>query len=226
MLILRATADLPADTELTFWYIPPKSSISPVKTQEKLQRGWGFKCDCELCVTEAKTPLKKRKKRELLMKEFLEKKDANGNQMAQGMLAKMEKLSVELEKTYEGEALPKFKMWELHFELAGHWCDAEKPANVLKQGLKTLSCLGWIVKFEEERLEVVKWGIVVKEVVDVWVMLWDACVQLGEREKANRADEYARTAYKIVVGEDQTFAEVYGRKAEKAINMEKIRIGD
>lgn len=43
MMLVRASRNLPAGTELFFWYAMPNHKLTYEKTQEKLQN-WGFKC--------------------------------------------------------------------------------------------------------------------------------------------------------------------------------------
>jgi hypothetical protein len=47
MMIVRATQDLPANTELFFWYTQPSDGTSKAK-QPNLKH-WGFKCNCVIC---------------------------------------------------------------------------------------------------------------------------------------------------------------------------------
>lgn len=47
MMIVRATSDLPPDTEVTFWHRVPNDN-----DYDHLRKGfdhWGFECDCVIC---------------------------------------------------------------------------------------------------------------------------------------------------------------------------------
>ncbi|KAF4633568.1 hypothetical protein G7Y89_g4550 [Cudoniella acicularis] len=52
MQIVRAVRDMPANTELTFNYITRGDSAEMNKS---LSQGWGFKCNCALCVDDRET---------------------------------------------------------------------------------------------------------------------------------------------------------------------------
>jgi hypothetical protein len=56
----------------------------------------------------------------------------------------------------------------------------------------------------------------VDSVIETWIHLWTAYAIVAP-EWCHRAEEYAKTAYRICVGEDVTFEETYGRKAKEAI---------
>jgi hypothetical protein len=71
MMIARATRDLPADTELTWWYQPPPTEpVSYLSHQKVLLRTWGFMCKCPLCRDLRVTPESVIKKRKQLRADF------------------------------------------------------------------------------------------------------------------------------------------------------------
>jgi hypothetical protein len=66
-MVIRATCDIPADTELTHWYTVPTGDRDKMK--DSLAH-WGFECTCLIC-EDTKTVVKKfSKKRKDLMQDI------------------------------------------------------------------------------------------------------------------------------------------------------------
>lgn len=53
-------------------------------------------------------------------------------------------------------------------------------------------------------------------IIETWIHLWTAYAKFAP-ELCGKAEEYARIAYKICIGEDETFDERYGRLARRSI---------
>jgi len=66
--IIRATCDIPADTELSLWYYPPKKG-EHFYMQEGLNQ-WRFKCKCAICLDSKDTEKQVLKTRVDLRKDF------------------------------------------------------------------------------------------------------------------------------------------------------------
>jgi hypothetical protein len=78
---------------------------------------------------------------------------------------------------------------------------------------KVLTPLGFIVigaDLSHTRFAVVRWGLLVDHLVETFLHAWAAFAAMGAREDAGRAEEYAKTTYKIIVGEDMSFNATYG----------------
>ena len=60
MMIFRAQADIPADTELKFGYI---SCLEKYDERQKMLQKWGFQCECQVCLAEKDYAHEKVKKR-------------------------------------------------------------------------------------------------------------------------------------------------------------------
>ena len=76
MMIFRAQADIPADTELKFGYI---SCLETYEERQKRLKKWDFQCDCQVCLAEKDYSHKKMKKRSKITAEIIghfEKNDA------------------------------------------------------------------------------------------------------------------------------------------------------
>lgn len=68
MMIFRAQADVPADTELKFGYI---SCLEKYEERQKMLKKWGFQCECQVCLVEKDCSHKKVKKRAKITEEII-----------------------------------------------------------------------------------------------------------------------------------------------------------
>ena len=68
MMIFRAQANIPADTELKFGYI---SCLESYEQRQKMLKKWGFQCECQVCLAEKDYSHKKLKKREKVIEEII-----------------------------------------------------------------------------------------------------------------------------------------------------------
>ncbi|KAJ4287868.1 hypothetical protein N0V88_007581 [Collariella sp. IMI 366227] len=166
-MIARATRDLSANTEITWWYQPPGAN-NYAKQKEKLGH-WGF----EVIVV----------KKEVVV-------------------GRMEAAVKAMGETYGRPAseVPRLAVWEA----------LQKPLMKLVQ-TKQLRA-GQMVKLILMAFEalgfVIEGGASGTVVVRQWGLLMDAVVDLAP-ELVKTAEGYARTAYRMVFGEDETF-EAFG----------------
>lgn len=219
MQIIRAVRDIPAGTELTFWYQVPETDGYD-KRQQKLQN-WGFQCECVMCIEEKNTSKKTFKKREALLG------DLKAAFMAPSgvQLPKVERLLTALEQTYKisPAQVPRLALWDPQLLLARLYAAQNQSEKVITIVLKVLASLGFIIKGAEgtpsaeaarfttanASFVVELWGLVYDHVVEAWVLLWKAYTHVAP-QLCGHAKECARTAYRICVGEDVTFDEYYG----------------
>ena len=68
MMIFRAQADIPADTELKFGYL---SCLEKYEERQKMLKKWGFECECHVCLAEKDSSQKKIKKRAKIIEEII-----------------------------------------------------------------------------------------------------------------------------------------------------------
>lgn len=68
MMIFRAQADIPADTELKFGYI---SCLEKYEERQQMLKKWGFQCECQVCLAEKESSHKKAKKRAGIIEEII-----------------------------------------------------------------------------------------------------------------------------------------------------------
>ena len=69
MMVFRAQADIPVDTELKFGYI---SCLEEYEQRQKMVKKWEFQCECQVCLAEKDYSHKKIKKRAKITEEIIE----------------------------------------------------------------------------------------------------------------------------------------------------------
>lgn len=209
MLIVRAAADIPEDTEITFCYKPPEGDCVKGKPDHSF---WGFKCDCAICKSIENTDDDVLAKRLQLIRVV-------GNYCTSLQRANIDRLNDELakiERTYSepASAAPRLSLWNMYFSIAKAYARWGWSIHVVEYVLKTLGSLGFIFTggglkgSSHAEMVVDKWGLVVPDMVDIWMTLSQAYRLVEPRFEAG-ARKYAKLSYKILVGEDETFEETY-----------------
>ena len=236
MIIVRAARDIPADSEVFFWYAAPEFHRTWEKAQEKLQH-WGFQCSCVLCQQDKMTVKKIHAKRKALFGDLSAAFQASGHQQTLsyvsmmnilsgnggGDLPKVERVLAAVEKTYSAPAkdVPRLDLWEPYLLLTRVYASQNKPRLVIQIAFKALISLGFVISHPSSdspnsSLEVLQWGLAEDHVIEVWTHLWTAYAQVAPH-LCQKAEQYARISYKICIGEDETFDEKVGRLAHAAI---------
>ncbi|OAL27653.1 hypothetical protein AYO20_09726 [Fonsecaea nubica] len=212
MMLVRATQDLAADTEITFWYHLP--GVNDYDERRKKFQHWGFMCDCAMCQDEKATKksvwAKRTKLRADVLKHF--KSDSKAN------IPQIETVLAELVATYPRPAsdVPRLSVWDVHLGLAKMCLAHRQPVQAVESGVSALESLGYVIEGGRlphilgTPLVVKKWGLMQDHLVECWMVLARA-YSLVAPDLEVLAIEYARTSYKICVGEDDSFDETYGR---------------
>ncbi|RLL96545.1 hypothetical protein CFD26_104364 [Aspergillus turcosus] len=216
MMVVRATQDLAANTEITFWYQSPLNNDSEEKQMDL--RHWGFKCDCMICqdiqTTENSVLTTRKELRAGLRKEFQGRKRPN--------TTKIEATFSMLEETYRQPAseVPRLSLWSPYLTLAMVYATHHQPQKAIEFALKTLESLGYVVEgghlphASGTPLLVKKWGLMTDGLVGCWMSLSSAYRQIAP-DLVAQAEGYARITYRICVGEDETFDEAYTQLSER-----------
>lgn len=234
MQIVRAACDMPPNTEITFIYRDMNSEESDFKksdnsctTSNALQH-WGFECTCMICTYRLTTPTQTLQHRAALLDdlEFCFRNFFGAD------LPKAESLLSAMEETYPLPAheVPRLEIWQPYLFVTRQYVGRDKPEMTISTALNLLKALGFVIKSQfvvadsqstdgqsggsdalrQVTFEVTKWGLVIDHVIEVFMHIFKACqtVQLKLCEPVETA---ARTAYRICVGEDETFWETYGK---------------
>lgn len=225
MQIVRASRNIPAGTEVTFWYHTPDHTISYEETQKKLEN-WGFKCTCTICDQNKSTKKNVKAKRAALLQDLMGAfKNRDGAD-----LAKVERLLAAIEKTYLVPAtkVPRLALWDPYLLLTRLYNSMNRQEKTIQTGCKVLQSLGFVIKRQDPSslkspFEVERWGLMRDQVVETWVHLWTAYAQVAPN-LCKKAEEYAKVAYKVCVGEDETFELKYGKLAHQAM-FEGVDLG-
>ncbi|KAK5050943.1 hypothetical protein LTR84_003502 [Exophiala bonariae] len=203
MMIVSATKDLPADTELTTWYAIP-SADNHTELQTTLD-GWGFNCDCEMCKDHQVTKESVLSKRKSLRADCQE----CAKDFEEMNVAKMESLFRALEDTHSRPAseVPRLSVYDVALILARLYMRKTDAYETINWSLKVLSSLGFFIEGGNmprianppEPLVVRQWGLGVGVCIECWLMLAIAYFHVAP-DLESQAWECARLSYKICTG--------------------------
>ena len=222
MIIVRATKDIPAATEISFWYASPEPGRTWEKTQENL-RHWGFQCSCIWCQQDKKTAKKTHTKRMALLEDLKAAFQASGD----ANLPRAERILAAIEKTYSAPAkdVPRLELPDPYLLLTRLYNSHNRPHSAIQTACKVLTSLGFVIAHHSpdapvSSFEILQWGLPQAEVIETWTHLWIACDKLAPH-LCGKAEEYARISYRMCVGEDDTFDETVGKMASESMRQGK-----
>jgi len=143
-------------------------------------------------------------------------------------VVKAQRLLATIELTYKSppSKVPRLALWDPFLLLTRIYAAQNQPVKVVLLSLKVLECLGFVIKgahpFDSYSIpfEVVQWGIMVDSVIETWLHLWTAYARVAPH-LCQKAEECAKVAYRICIGEDVTFEESCGTKARETIHTQK-----
>ena len=222
MQIIRAARDVPAHTELVFKYNAP--DLRGYKEHQAKLQHWGFECTCAICVDWKNTPRQHLKKRNALLGDL--KTAFPASRVPD--VSKAERLLAALEKTYKTPSVlvPRLALYDPYSAIFQIYVMQNQPEKVLLSVRKFLNSLGFVTrdaimsgaaKLTNNPFVVEQWGLMRNSVVEAFLSLW-AAYAIVTPELATMAEGYAKIAYKICVGEVDTFDEVVGSKVREAIS--------
>lgn len=215
-MIVRATKPLAPDTELSFPYVAPSSSLSTSDASPlaKKFKGWGFICSCDICADMKDTPWSVVQRRQSLLRQFKDLCDTSSS--LSGLPAKkMQRVLTALNDTYTrpAEQVPRFALFDPLLLLTRVHMDRGDFANGLDAVTQTLRTLGFVTtgcdRSASAEFQIVTWGYLLDHVVEVFLHARGAFGVLGLVGKAGQADGFARVAYRVLVGEDESFDGTY-----------------
>lgn len=215
-MIVRASCDIKAGSEVTFWYHSPTVQGS----QEKLKH-WGFVCGCAICLDTRATDTVVHSKRQKLLGD-LHRLCSSSPALRRVEIKKIERLLATLNQSYSQPAkdVPRLLIWEPQMLLVRLYAAQNKTGKVLESAAKVLTSLGFIVvvvgadgsssSAQTTCFEISKWGLLTDSLVETFLHIKAAFTVLGAEIDSARAHKYAKTVYKILVGEDDSFKATYG----------------
>ncbi|KAK3309870.1 uncharacterized protein B0T15DRAFT_16507 [Chaetomium strumarium] len=212
LLISRATRDITEGEELFQQYIPVKPL--PDVRNEKFKEGWGFECDCVLCVGERRSPeamLAKRKEVLAAVEKLCNKKLPRRELIPEATIRNVDRLMKQLEDAHEPEVydgLPRLTLiYPCNWLVAAHR-GRKNYAKVVKYALKVLRNFGFRVPDDgsavwDPRDMYTKSGnasLMTVHVVAALRNLAEAYKALGYDEMAGKCIEAAEFGYLMVTG--------------------------
>jgi hypothetical protein len=213
MMVVRATRDLAANTELNFWYQIP-DGVNFKKLQKKL-KSWGFVCDCAMCNDARTTKAAVFAQREKLLTQL--KQLCESSQPKFPSTERFERLLRALDATYVRPAadVPRLPLWDPQLLLVRIYILRNNVAKSLEWISNVLSTLGFAVVGMDPSstsFEIKRWGMVIDHLEEIFLHARTAFDAAGSPGDSRRAEEYARVAYRIVVGENSSFQSVHMTK--------------
>lgn len=206
MQIIRATKDLPANTELLFVYRSPEPLESYRDVQKGLS-GWGFRCGCELCREKkatCKAALQKRRAINQGLNNLM--RDIKFSQVT-----KARQLLNRLEETYVGKEpnAARLELSALRIGLGCHLVELGQPKAAIEMIVKGLEALGCIIiacppgkQSRRPKFEVKRWGITTCHLPWAFLLLCQAYENLAP-ELCQVVRGYLELSYCIAVGEER-----------------------
>lgn len=206
MMIVRASCDMEAGTEITVWYHNP--IICGAEDPHQQHKPWGFTCGCAICLDTRSTDAAIRRKRQKLLD------DLKGVISFPVDIKKLERLIGAIDKTYTQPAkdVPRILIWEPQFCVVRLYMMQRKASKTLESAVKVLTLLGFVVvgaDMSKTSFAIAKWGYLVEHLVENFLHIRNAFMAMGAVEDSLRAEGYAKASYFILVGEDASFDTTY-----------------
>ncbi|TVY93518.1 Histone-lysine N-methyltransferase [Lachnellula willkommii] len=197
--IVRAARDMSEYTELSFKYIDRAEDMD-----KKLSDGWGFHCDCVLCVEDRDVSNAVKIQRRQLIKSFSAPNTSN---------KRKKDIIKELGKTFQRppSEVPRIELWDLHFSLVNDFAKRAVGEKVVDHVLAAFQSIGFDIEgvqgfpSQTSRIVVKRWGYPHQGATSAWLTLRNVFKSYGMDELAEQAKEFARITWMLQVGEDTTF---------------------
>jgi len=197
----------------------PDPELSYQQTQNNLKH-WNFQCTCSICEYAKSAPKKDVTKRKALLQDLKNAFSASNG----ADLPKAQRLLAVLEKTYSipAPAVPRLALWDPYLLLTRFHSAQKNHHKSIETAFKVLESLGYVIKRQDPTsltspFEIQTWGLMQDRVIETFVHLWVGGYAAGSPAMGKQAKEYAKTAYRIVVGEDRTFGERYGQLGHRVM---------
>ena len=200
MIIVRATKDLPAGAELTFWYQPP--AVDDYDERQKRFKNWDFQCDCIMCQDDKSTD-----------QDVLTKRKSLRVEMKNCFHSPMGVNAADIERTLAKIAeVPRLGLWDALLVLAQRYAFLGQFDKAIDAAIRALESLGYVIEGGKlpltvgKPLVIKKWGLMQDHLAQCWLLLAKV-YQVIAPNLEQQAEAYAKISYKICGGEDKTFNE-------------------
>lgn len=214
MMVVRAARDIAKDEELTFSYFPPTLTYS--ERQKHAGDYWDGGCRCEYCSAEAATPERQIEQREKLVEEMHSifaafEASTPDKELTERLYQTITARIDAINKTYTAipSRQPRVQLLPSLQGLLYLSRDQSRLADTISSAVQILTALGFGYDAANARIE--KWGLLSNYVVEALAFLWEAYGESeAKAELCGRAEENARLAYEICIGERESFEEILG----------------
>jgi hypothetical protein len=138
--------------------------------------------------------------------------------------ANAERLLAAAKQTYKSppSEIPRLALWDSYLLLARVYDTREQPAKSLSLALQGLESLGFVIKgahiptSSSIPFEIEQWGVMMDGVIEAWIHICNAYATFAPH-MFQKAEECAKVAYRICIGEDVTFGELSTPALEEPI---------
>lgn len=217
LMIVRATKDIPEGVEITMPYRMAEADNK--ETRKALEKTWGFKCACELCVVEMKTGGSHASKRRQLLTEaeaLLENNPQNARAQppSKELMAKAQRLYDQLAATYDKtlfKAMPRLGLIDLGLWLINAQTKNANPKDVVDRAIETLRNCGYVIEMKGREVKVDHQHCFTHAAAeDAAVHAAHALVFNGDDVLGKQFEELAKKLYVTRLGELRGYEDRYG----------------
>lgn len=214
MMIVRAVRDVVRDEEITMPYI--SYGASPSEHRKRLQRTWGFKCECLLCLAESGVAQPQRRDRqkltELIGKFLVTRQQSETYHPDKATIRRAEELFTKLEGSYDKSVfgdLPRLGLVELNLWLCQAYAAPATAPQLLKAAIQLLRNAGFHVTSAGTVLFDRSSGMIEASAVDAAVYAAHANSALSRPYIAQQFNDLARGMYRTLHGDLHRFDSRY-----------------
>lgn len=215
MMIVRATEDMPAGTELLTAYAKFELTESDEQCQKKLEQ-WGFSCNCYVCEKKRKTPSLDRQERQVTI-QVLRTLFASPAPLN---MVQVRRLLDQVDKTYKksGQKRLKLELQDVYFDLGQTLWRRGNVGETIAAYRRILELGGFVLAARPSSgpqavIEIRKWGAYDSACACTIINLYEICVATARRPSAQgqfpTMRAYAEIAFSFMVGEKETLDRVF-----------------
>ncbi|KAK3723646.1 hypothetical protein LTR37_001527 [Vermiconidia calcicola] len=211
LMIVRASKDVSKGSELFMPYAMIEAEYN--KTQETLQKTWGFICDCTICGAEKQVSSSYRKLRQSAVKDinaFLaDHRQSTSTPASKAAIDNAVMLYSKMESTYTGELfklLPRIGLVQLSLWICTKQSGASGPAKVVDAAITVLRNLGCEVQLSGPNITIDRThGYLQPAAVHAVMYAAQACFQQGKLDMYTELKRIGKEMYVTLYGELRAF---------------------
>lgn len=212
-VIVRAARDLAAGTELTVAYALPENFETVGQVQRRLSC-WGFRCACGLCEARQRVADGAASQRSTIVGDI----GRIPGHAAPANAELLARLCDEIDARYPSYAgtnqAPCIEMWQASFRRRAALEMLKRgPMDIVNAIAAALRGAGFVVSHSRDHFEIEQWGMLQPRLPKVLGELHEAYRKVNP-QVCPAIKKYARTAFLVMTGEDETFGKMFPTLAE------------